>query len=66
MLPWQYYQSGFEVSDEWQTIKLPMDSFEASGSWIRKSAKPTSIRSIGIVAYGRDHKADIQVSEIGL
>jgi hypothetical protein len=65
MLPWQYYQGTFDVSDQWQVIRLPLDAFKASGSWIRKSALPKSIRSIGIVAYGRDHQADIQISEIG-
>ena len=65
MLPWQYYQGTFDVSDQWQVIRLPLDAFKASGSWIRKSALPRSIRSIGIVAYGRNHQADIQISEIG-
>ena len=65
MLPWQYYQGTFDVSEQWQVIRLPLDAFKASGSWIRKSALPKSIRSIGIVAYGRDHQADIQISEIG-
>ena len=65
MLPWQYYQGTFDVSDQWQVIRLPLDAFKASGSWIRKSALPKSIRSIGIVAYGRNHQADIQLSEIG-
>ena len=65
MMPWQYYQSEFDVSEQWQVIRLPLDSFKPSGSWLRKIALPKSIRSIGIVAYGRDHEADIQVSEIG-
>jgi hypothetical protein len=65
MLPWQYYQGTFDVSDQWQVIRLPLEAFKASGSWIRKSALPKSIRSIGIVAYGRNHQADIQISEIG-
>ena len=65
MLPWQYYQAGFDVTEDWQTIKLPLDSFKPSGSWLRKTALPKSIRSIGIVAYGRNHEADIQIGEIG-
>ena len=65
MMPWQYYQGAFDVSEQWQVIRLPLDSFKPSGSWLRKTALPKSIRSVGIVAYGRDHEADIQVSEIG-
>jgi hypothetical protein len=64
LLPWQYYQASFQVTDQWQTIKLPLSAFVASGKWIRSQVKPGSIRSIGVVAFGRDHSADIQVSEI--
>jgi hypothetical protein len=27
--------------------------------------KPRAIRSLGVVAYGRDHQAEIDVAEIG-
>ena len=65
MLPWQYYQSAFSTQNGWTEILLPLDSFMPSGSWLTKGVNPTSIRSIGVVAYGRDHIADIQVTEIG-
>ena len=65
LLPWQYYQGSFEVTEQWQTIKLPLSAFVPSGKWIRSQIKPSSIRSIGVVAFGRDHSADIQISEIG-
>ena len=65
MLPWEYYQSAFLTQNGWAEIFLPLDSFMPSGSWLSKGVNPTSIRSIGVVAYGRDHVADIQVTEIG-
>jgi hypothetical protein len=65
VLPWQYYQAGFDTTEEWQTVRLPFAEFERSGSWLRKSLSPNSIRSIGILAYGRDHQADIDIAEIG-
>ena len=65
LLPWQYYQASFQVSDQWQTIKIPLSDFVASGKWLRHQIKPSSIRSVGVVAFGRDHSADIQLSEIG-
>jgi hypothetical protein len=65
MLPWQYYQSGFEVTGTWKELKLPLDSFKASGSLLRQTLKASSIRSVGIVAFGRDYNADIQVRELG-
>ena len=65
MLPWQYYQAEFDVSEDWQIFRLPLTGFKPSGSWLGKSPSPRSIRSLGIVAYGRDHKAIIDVDEIG-
>jgi hypothetical protein len=65
LLPWQYYQASFQVTDQWQTINIPLIDFAASGKWLRKQIKPSSIRSIGVAAFGRDHNADIQISEIG-
>lgn len=65
IMPWQYYQSAFMASDQWQTIKLPLDNFIPSSNWLKKSVKAQHIRSLGVVAFGRDHKADLRVSEIG-
>ena len=65
VLPWQYYQAGFETSGDWQIVRLPLADFKSSGSWLRKSLVPGSIRSIGVLAYGRDHSAEIDVAEIG-
>ena len=65
VLPWQYYQASFDVTEQWRTIKLPLTDFQRSGSWLRASLKPASIRSIGVVAFGRDHQAQIDVAEIG-
>jgi hypothetical protein len=44
---------------------VPLTAFARSGSWLGKAVNPKSIRSIGIVAFGRDHSADIQIAEIG-
>ena len=65
ILPWHYYQAAFDASDTWREIRLPFDRFEKSNKILRKTPKPTSLKSIGIVAYGRAHIADIQIAEIG-
>jgi len=64
ILPWQYYQAGFEVTREWSEVRLPFTQFEASGRLLRKVPRPGSIKSIGIVAFGRDHSAEIDVREV--
>lgn len=65
VLPWQYYQSGFDVTADWREIRLPLDSFKPSGSLLRPVPRAGSLKSIAVVAFGRDHEAQIDVKEIG-
>jgi hypothetical protein len=60
-LPWQYYQAGFETGAEWQGVRLPFTAFRASGALLRETPRPQDVTSIGLVAYGRDHEADLEV-----
>ena len=65
LLPWQYYQVSFEVSEQWQDFMLPLEQFSRSGNWLSRRVQPQTIRSIGVVAYGRDHQAEIEIAQIG-
>ena len=65
VLPWQYYQASFDVSRNWVEVKLPFESFKASGRLLRSTPDPQSLESVGIVAFGRDHEAEIAVREVG-
>lgn len=65
LLPWQYYQAGFEVSRSWTEVRLPLTAFEASGRMLRKAPRAQGLKSLGVVAYGRDHEAEIDVREVG-
>ena len=65
LLPWQYYQASFETSQDWKTIRIPFSKFYGSSDWLNKVFYSSLIRSLGIVAYGRDHRADVMVSHIG-
>ena len=64
-LPWQYYQAGFDVKTNWTEVRLPFDSFAASGALLRKTPAADSLSSVAVVAYGRDHTAQIDVREVG-
>ena len=64
LLPWQFYNASFKTSKKWKVIKINLGAFQPSSSFLRKTIKSSSIKSIGIVAYGRDHEAKIDVSEI--
>ena len=63
-LPWQYYQLGFEVSKKWTEVLLPFKDFKASSALLKKTPYPEGLRSIGVVAFGRDHKAEVEVLEV--
>jgi len=69
LLPWQYYQAKFEASESWQVVQLPWSAFNPSAgfssSLLRETPIAQKIKSVAIVAFGRDHEADIEVSEIG-
>lgn len=65
VLPWQYYQAGFDVRESWQEIRLPLAEFRASGAMLRAQPRAPSLSSVAVVAYGRDHDARIDLREIG-
>jgi hypothetical protein len=64
-LPWHYYQASFDSSSDWQSFSIPFSSFERSGWVLGAEIDPASISSLGIVAYGKDHQADLWIDEIG-
>ena len=65
ILPWQYYQAGFDVTRDWQEFHLPFDSFTASGGMLRATPRAGGLSSVAIVAFGRDHEARIELRKIG-
>jgi hypothetical protein len=64
-LPWQYWQQGFGTGPDWAEVVLPLAGFTASGNLMAGALRPEEVRSVGIVAYGRDHVADVSVAALG-
>ncbi|MDQ2090990.1 CIA30 family protein [Marimonas arenosa] len=64
VLPWTFYQASFEVTPRWATVRIPFEAFQARGRMLRKTLAPEAIRSLAVVAYGRDHTADLSVADI--
>lgn len=60
-LPWHYYQLGFDTGKAWTEVRLPFDAFIKSSSFLRTSMNHDTIKTIGIVAYGKDYSADVSV-----
>ena len=64
LLPWQYYQISFKVVNDFKIFKLPINEFKRSSVFLSKQINPENITSLGVVAFGRDHSADIYIKEI--
>jgi hypothetical protein len=64
-LPWQYYQQGFETGPDWAEVVLPLSGFAPSGRMMAGAVRPEEVRSVGLVAYGRDHVADVALAALG-
>lgn len=61
--PWQYYQAAFETTAEWREVTLPWGAFKPNGG-LGPDFAPTDIRSLGIVAYGADYEAILDIDWI--
>ncbi|MGJ8623239.1 MAG: CIA30 family protein [Yoonia sp.] len=62
--PWQYFQASFATTPTWQVVTLPWSAFAPQGG-LSDGFAPQDIRSIGIVAYGADFEASLDVDWIG-
>ena len=63
-LPWHYYQHSFQASGAWSEISLPFEDFEKSSSLLRATLGQSKIKTVGIVAYGKDYSADVSVKRL--
>ena len=65
-LPWQYYEATFQANDDWKTIEIPFKNFKKSNFYQPSSVSSIDIETIGVVAIGRDFKANIDLAFIEL
>ena len=65
MLPWNYYSAKFYASQEWMVIDLPLSSFEYSRD-SSKSFNSSKIKTIGLVAFGKDFFAQVDLAGVEL
>ena len=63
-LPWHYYTANFKTNEKWKEVTIPFDQFEKSATFMPKKLKADTIRTIGLVAYGKDHNADVSIANL--
>jgi hypothetical protein len=66
LLPWRFYQASFEASEDWQEVRIPFGDFAPYGRMLRKTFDAQAVQSMAVVAFGRDHEADLSVRVIGM
>ncbi len=64
ILPWNFYQAPFDVTADWTVVRIPFGDFQAQGRMLRGTLLAEAIKSLAVVAYGRDHTADVSVASI--
>ena len=64
--PWQYYAASFTAPESWSQIDLPLSSFTANGWGLTAELAPEDVTSVGIVAYGANYTAALDVARIVL
>ncbi|MDB4220063.1 CIA30 family protein [bacterium] len=62
--PSDYYSAEFQTGLEWNSIELPFSKFKRSRFDNSILLSGNKIQSMGIVAYGREHIADVSISKI--
>tara|TARA_Y100000589_G_C27116759_1_gene614580 strand:- start:658 stop:1149 length:492 start_codon:yes stop_codon:yes gene_type:complete len=60
-LPWQYYSSEFNVSEDWDNKILNFQSFKKSNFYQPGTFDSSEITSIAFVAFGRDHDVKLDI-----
>lgn len=57
---WQSYRASFQAQPHWQTVRLPFASFQPHR--IEKPLETRMLRRLGVVAIGREMRADVCIA----
>jgi hypothetical protein len=60
------YRASFVAGPRWEAHRLPLEAFGPSHEGMAPGIAPSRVAGIGLVAYGRDHDADLTVRRIAL
>jgi hypothetical protein len=62
--PWQSFRAAFTAPPRWTTVRIALDRLEAHRT--EAAFDPAAIRRIGILAVGREMRADVAVAGLRL
>ena len=61
---WMSYRFAFETGSQWNETAMAFAGFTPSHPGMPPDLRPELVRSVGIVAYGRDFQADVSLRRI--
>ena len=65
-LPWHHYHAPFSSNSDWTIVRIPFSMFERSSGFLSKKITAKNIRSVGIVAFGKEHEVQLDVKQISI
>lgn len=65
IFPWQFYSAPIELGEEWSYVYIPWTDFEKGDYGTCGKLKVNKLKSLALVAYGKEFNAQIDISEIG-
>jgi len=66
VMPWQYFAAPVPVTDEWQVVDIPWTAFKPGDYGRLGRLRIRRLRSLALVAYGKEFDARVDLTEIGL
>ena len=65
LMPWTYYYAPFVATKDSRELIFPLSKFKRSGRFLgREFPRGAEIKSLGIVAYGKDYEAELCVNKV--
>nr|WP_249219198.1 CIA30 family protein [Loktanella sp. SALINAS62] len=64
--PWNYFAAGFVAPPDLTEVVLPLADFAPNSDGLTAPVTPADVRSIGIVAYGADYTAKLDIAAISV
>jgi hypothetical protein len=62
-MPWQSYRADFIAGHSWREVRLPFADFTPHR--LVPALDPTRLRRLGLVAIGREMRAELCIAEVG-
>ena len=64
VLPWKFFKAEIPVTEDWQTVDIPWTAFDSGDYGREMKLKINRLKSIALVAYGKDFAAEVDLREL--